>query len=96
MITQHEITGTAWVAISGAGESGTCWIESATTGNAKIRLYHSTLGVPDLSKKSHGYPIFMPNSNFDAVQLKADGVTDVYYAICDDVNTKVLLNVDMA
>lgn len=32
MITQHNITGSAWTAITSAGQSGTCWLDEDNDG----------------------------------------------------------------
>ncbi len=98
MITPYTVTSLAWVQISNAGESGTCWAEKSVNGGGKLRIYHSTLGTPGLDKVNHGYPVWVPNKNFDATQLVPDaGGLDVFYAIAEgDENTSFLLNVDVA
>jgi len=87
MITPYTIDATAWTAISTAGQAGTCWVESVTCGGGKLRIYHSTLGVPALSVKDQGYPLWVPNKNFDAAQLEPDDANDIFYAIADQLDS---------
>lgn len=95
MITQYTITNSAWTAISTVGQSGTCWVEKTLKGGNSLRLYHSNIGVPGLDKITHGYPMWRPNKNFDAVQLVPDDSVDVFYAIAEGEGSEFLLTVDV-
>ncbi len=56
MISHYDIDGSAWVQITNAGESGTCWLVDNVEGDGNCRIYHSTT-PPSLDDKIYGYPV---------------------------------------
>ena len=92
-ITAKELIGSAWGAITTAGQSGTCWIGEDKANRGGVVLFHSTTGVPPGAKLAEGYK--MPNDRGNIVPITADGGTDVFYARCQNVDETATLIVDV-
>lgn len=98
MITKKEITGTAFIAITTAGQSGSCWLghdDSDFEGTGDVRVYHADDGLPDVTKKAEGLRAYKPKGNGDVLLLSADNSSDIFYAICNDTDGKADLMVDV-
>jgi len=95
MIQKYEIDGTAWVAITSAGESGSCWV-SLESNNllGACRIYHSSTAVPTLDDIELGYPVYIPKGTNTKVSFSADDTSDIYYAIVDNPLGSCTLIVD--
>lgn len=69
-----------WTAITGAGESGTCWLRKFPE-NGTIAIDHSEAGTGALDEEKSYYP---KRSKTDIIDLSADSASDIFYAKCLD------------
>jgi hypothetical protein len=75
MTTRYTIGNTP-VAITSAGQSGSCWLdEKGDTQSTEIFIYHSGKTVAD------GKRVYTSKSNTDLLTLSADSGTDFFYAV---------------
>lgn len=98
MITQKNITGTAWLAVTAAGKSGSCWLDEdddGVGGVVDVRIYHSDAGEPAADKTTEGKRIYKPAANNDVCIISADNASDIYYAKCRNANDTAILTVDI-
>ena len=98
MITQYPLDSTAWVAISAAGQGGSCWLDEdndGAGGRVEVRLYHSDAGVPALAKATEGKQVYKPMGNKDTLPFTADNASDVYYAICVNPGDTAIISSDV-
>lgn len=98
MITEYTITGTAWTAISTAGQSGSCWINEDNEGavnKADVRIYHTDAGTPAADKVDESKRLFTPKGNTDVLILSADSGTDIHYARCKNADDEAVILVDV-
>lgn len=84
MINSYTITSAAWLEITSAGKSATCWMreDSNPDNNSDVRIYHTTAGAPLASVIDHGKKLWTQNSSNDVMVLSADNDNDIYYARC--------------
>lgn len=97
-IQQYTITGSAWTAITTAGQSGSCWLDAeddGAKGQVDVRLFHSDAGEPAAAKVTEGYPVRRPVGNRDQVSITADNVSDIFYARCFSADAEAILTVDV-
>lgn len=88
-ITQFDVVGSAWTAITSAGQSGTCWLKPDAT-RGVIALFHSDSGVPSDDDLDSAYQ--MLDNKHNIVSIVADNASDVFYARCtNDEDTEPLI-----
>ena len=91
-ITSNAITGAAWVPISAAGESGTCWLQNIPD-KGQVVINHSNSGVPSDSDVDESY--FMVNNQNNIVEITADDAADIFYARCSVVGESAKIITDV-
>jgi len=86
-----NIDGLTWTAITTAGQSGTCWLNSNVIGNGCVVIDHSVISnaLCDFSKS---YPLYRDSGVL--FSFTADSIADVYYARCVEPEASVTLTVD--
>lgn len=83
MITQYQITSSAWTQITAAGKSGICWLDDDNEeagDRADVRLWHGS--TPDDNSISIARRVIRAKSNNDILSFVASSYTDIYYARC--------------
>ena len=96
--TAITISKTVWTRITAAGESGTCWRKTGGTivvdhtdsdGSATLPLVSTLVTVA----KSKRVPLDGDDNN--VLQIPADNVSDVYYALATNEDAANVLAVDV-
>ena len=93
MITTKNISGTEWVAITTAGQQGTCWINENREGGGGVYIAHSNTG--DSPKGRVGFRIYRPNDNTNVCIMGPDDSNDIFFARCVKVRDNVKILVDV-
>lgn len=96
MITQKNITGSAWVALTTAGQNATCWLDEdndGAGGQVDVRIFHSDSGSPGETLTTEGKRLFKSNDN-NAMILSADNSSDIFYAKCRNSGDTAIISVD--
>jgi len=86
-----EINSSTWTAITTAGQSGTCWLDTNVTGGGCVLINHSTVSGTSC-ECTKAYPLYR---EYGAIfSFTADTIYDVYYAKCNGLDASVILTVD--
>ncbi|MCK5643712.1 MAG: hypothetical protein KAJ19_23125 [Gammaproteobacteria bacterium] len=100
MITDKNITGLAVLAITVAGESGSCWMNENNTGaagQADVRIYHTDAGAPSIATvRASGKKLYKSNGNDDVMIISADNVADIHYAVCNNDDDTATIHPDVS
>jgi hypothetical protein len=91
----YSINGTAWTAITTAGQSGYCWLNQPASGGGRCMIYHA-VSIPETSLVSYGRPLFLSTKNNDSLPINADTTSDIYYGMMSDVDGTATIIVDVA
>ncbi len=97
MIEPYSVYSTAWVAISTAGKSGSCWLNETNegqAGTADCRIVHAT-STPVGDELDYAKRVYKPSTNNDVMILTADSTSDIFYARCVNSGDAVVLIADM-
>ena len=91
---RYDINGSAWTAISSAGQSGTAFLLSPSS--TLVVIDHSTSGSSACAI-SKGIPIFPYCDHHPDASLKLtkDSESDIFYARCVSVDAVASLIVDV-
>ena len=98
MITQYDITATAWTAITSAGESGSAWLDEENDGaggQVDVRIYHAS-SLPVDTKITEAKRIYKSSGNDDVMILGSDNALDIFYARCVNVGDTAIITVDVS
>lgn len=79
-----------WTPISLAGQSGTCWFRNFPKGTIAIDHSDSGEGGLDIDKS-----YYHKKSKTEIIDLTADNVDDIFYAICLNSDETAELIADM-
>lgn len=90
-ITSYTVTDAAWVAITAAGKSGTCWLQKKPV-EGRVAIHHSTTGSGSLSVND-GF--FLPDNKSELTSIVADSGADIYYARCSDAGETATVITDV-
>ena len=97
MIVQKAITGTAWTALTTAGQSCSCWLDEqddGAAGKVDVRIFHNT-SAPGDADVTKGKRLYKPLGNTDVTVFTADSISDVLYARCANAGDTATVSVDV-
>ena len=93
MITTKRINRVTWMAITTAGQQGTCCISENIKGTGGVLISHSNTG--SLPRSRAGFGIWKQGNNTDICILGPDDGNDIFYARCLNARELVKLCVDV-
>jgi hypothetical protein len=74
--TNYTLSLSTWTAISTAGQSGTCFVQTGEL----IAVDHSTTGSGACAV-TKAVKLYGPNGGSNILAITADGTSDIFYAI---------------
>ena len=91
MIKNYTVGNTP-VAITTAGQSGTCWLSEYENTDVSIdcRIFQNSTANKELSKR-----LFTPKSNNDLMIISADNENTVFYAVVNTIGKTAVISVDV-